>query len=98
MESKHTPGPWCISRDGTPDYAPQYTVYDEEPGDRVATAFVSEANAALIAAAPELLEALEEAHNALELFASDESQSGQIAVFAVMKARAAIAKASGSES
>ena len=43
----------------------------------------------------ELLEALKEAHNALELFASDESPSGQIAVAAVMQARAAIAKATG---
>lgn len=49
----------------------------------------------LIAAAPELLEALKEAHNALELFASDESPSGQIAVAAVMQARDAIAKATG---
>ena len=55
------------------------------------------ANARLIAAAPELLEALKEAHNALELFASDESPSGQIAVAAVMEARAAIAKTTGSE-
>ena len=54
-----------------------------------------QADVHLIAAAPELLEALKEAHNALELFASDESPSGQIAVAAVMQARAAIAKATG---
>ena len=54
-----------------------------------------QADVHLIAAAPELLEALKEAHNALELFASDESPSGQIAVAAVMQACAAIAKATG---
>ena len=44
-----------------------------------------------------LLEALKEAHNALELFVFDKSQSGQIAVAAVMEARAAIAKATGEQ-
>ena len=56
---------------------------------------VSLANLNLMLAAPELLEALKESHNALELFASDDSPCGQIAVAAVMEARSAIAKATG---
>lgn len=55
--ANHTPGRWDARRDATPDYAPQYTVYSEESGIRVATAF--DGNAALIAAAPDMLEALE---------------------------------------
>jgi hypothetical protein len=59
MSTNHTTGPWDISRSATPDYAPQFEVYSEVSDDRVAIAFTSEANARLIAAAPELLEALE---------------------------------------
>ena len=59
--TKHTPGPWAISRHATPEYAPQCGVYSEadDAGRDLAIAKGSnaEANAALIAAAPELLEA-----------------------------------------
>jgi hypothetical protein len=55
MESTHTPGPIGISKDGTPDYAPQFTLYGED-GKRTATVF-SRADADLYAAAPELLAA-----------------------------------------
>jgi hypothetical protein len=71
--SKHTPGPWAFSRcdqfgdmrfyvaqqDGapyTPDYSDVATLVAETvSGERVA---IQEANARLIAAAPDLLEAL----------------------------------------
>lgn len=65
-ESKHTPGPWEVSKDATPDYAPQCTVYDES-GERVATAFQCEANAALIAAAPDLVLAANNAATAIRM-------------------------------
>lgn len=58
-ETQHTPGPWCISRDAVPEGHVQITVYAERDGERVATVFRTEANAPLIAAAPDLLEALE---------------------------------------
>ena len=48
----HTPGPWETSRDAVPSHHTQITVYAESSGERVATAFQSEANARLIAAAP----------------------------------------------
>ena len=56
----HTPGPWETSRDAVPDGHTQITVYAEGSGERVATVFQTEANARLIAAAPELFEALED--------------------------------------
>lgn len=72
--SKHTPGPWSVSKDGD-DYNITYntdgnwlaTVYDDD--DPVAGR--PESDASLIAAAPELLEALRRAErfitNGLEL-------------------------------
>ena len=92
--SKHTPGPWVVESlvDGFDIHAP-------EPGCFVATtsdpemiwgAVTRKGDAHLIAAAPELLEALE------ELLACTEGQ----AIYNFMepqkkKARAAIAKAKG---
>lgn len=58
--AKHTPGPWSVSRDGTPEHHYQATVYEGTDGRRVATVFETEANARLIAQAPCLLMALEE--------------------------------------
>lgn len=59
----HTPGPWDVSKDAVPDWYTQMTVSAED-GERVATVFLSEANARLIAAAPDLLNTLRivEAH------------------------------------
>ena len=101
MKTLHTPGPWFIER-RTHDNETTYYWVTASDGhgwsvDRYmsVSGCIDEHDARLIAAAPELLEALKEAHNALELFASDESPSGQIAVAAVMQARAAIAKATG---
>ena len=61
MNTKHTPGPWGISRDAVPKGHVQSTVYAEHSGQRVATVFESEANVHLVAAAPELLEACKKA-------------------------------------
>ena len=83
-KSKHTPGPWGVTRlQGV-----EYVTID---GGRVSVARVSalktgEANARLIAAAPELLAALE-----LALIAIDEDAAPKVAGMA----RAAIAKARG---
>lgn len=54
--SNPTPGPWYLRRDAVPDWHAQYTISDQS-GDRVATAFQSEATARLITAAPDLLAA-----------------------------------------
>jgi hypothetical protein len=60
MITQYTPGPWESSRDAVPEGYAQATVYEEATGVRVATAFESEANARLIAAAPDLLAACQE--------------------------------------
>lgn len=69
-EIKHTPGPWNAKHNG--QYweirGPEIGYFSEQIGDACASEFiggmkanpVSEANARLIAAAPELLERLEE--------------------------------------
>lgn len=58
--TKHTPGPWETSKDAVPPGHVQVTVY-ATTGLRVATAFESDANANLIAAAPDLLAELKHA-------------------------------------
>lgn len=95
--SKHTPGPWF---QGTGDYA--YCVYDKRvwlnpDGSRggdtpnlvvVVSPEDAIADARLIAAAPELLEALELLTAGIESSVSD-------TYIPLVKARAAIAKATG---
>ena len=55
---KHTPGPWSISKHATPEHSPQFGIYAESGSNRdhaIVTGENSNANAKLIAAAPELL-------------------------------------------
>lgn len=89
---KHTPGPWETSRLATPAYAPEYGVYAEGPNcDRDLARVIgdnSAADAALIKAAPDLLEAL----TLLEELLSAGQPPGTEDLFL---ARDAIAKASG---
>lgn len=68
MNSKHTAGPWAVSRDAVPEGHVQNTIYAEGSGERVATAFLVEENAHLIAAAPDLLAALEYFTDQVEQF------------------------------
>lgn len=95
--SKHTPGPWNMTADGGGFYVEGGDLLvawaqevdpcpsgaeDYFPGD------TTEANARLIAAAPELLEALELLTAGIENSVSD-------TYIPLVKARAAIAKATG---
>lgn len=58
--SAHTLGPWQTARHGTPDYAPQFGVYANAASDlAIVRGPNAEANARLIAAAPDLLAALQ---------------------------------------
>ena len=93
MTTKHTPGPWemrgpCASgRYSVIHNGPLFYVGDAgEPGD-------GEANARLAAAAPELLEALREIHNAIADGDGDYSPSGDW----FKQTAAIIAKATGQE-
>jgi hypothetical protein len=96
MEAKHTPGPWCIDPHQSPEQP--LTVFDG-PNCGTLIAIVSgdpdepenEANAKLIAAAPDLLAALERIA-AIKVTGYD----GDYGIQAI--ADAAIAKATGTQS
>ena len=104
MEAKHTPGPWVIA-DGGPIIADSQNMIavtldmfdsNEDLSTWIQTRVTRperEANARLIAAAPELLEALEELVTALDYAVTRRSRARRDA--AVKSARAAIAKARG---
>lgn len=90
---KHTPGPWIFDGAVGDDYLVSAQVCPEESASYIAPVgtvdgdwAASEANARLIAAAPELLEALKAALPALEYLDDEE---------ALKVARAVIAKAEG---
>jgi len=68
--SAHTPGPWVISRDKGEPVAVLPAGRDGEIC-QFATAYASEANARLIAAAPDLLEAVKALVNAYEVVVSN---------------------------
>lgn len=90
MNTKHTPGPWemNVGQDGAVVYHPDQGTIADIPMDLSAHPH----NARLIAAAPELLEALRELLNAPD---PDEVEDATPRFRAVMKAHAAIAKATG---
>jgi hypothetical protein len=96
----HTPGPWRIGKSGAGIAA----VYPKDARRHAPICFLgsgtiddtedfsnAEANAHLIAAAPDLLEASEQAERELARVADKEPQ----AVIALVAVRAAIAKANG---
>ena len=98
--SKHTPGNWVAKPIDSADWIDLVTDDPETCGDSAHSLpfascrhFNQEANARLIAAAPELLEALEYVVDAwIDGNGSEWNQSD-----AAAKARAAIAKATGEE-
>ncbi len=81
-------GPWEYSLVATPDYAPEWAVYDGA-GERVAIAFQSLANVALITSAPEMLTALQLADDTFA-FGSADPTAARKAIDAI---RSAIAMA-----
>ena len=85
METKHTPGPWKARADGAGWYiecAPErghsvaYIRAESEEEDPDTTDSEKEANAHLIAAAPELLAALQQIHLAMTMRPSGYSSGG----------------------
>lgn len=92
---KHTPGPWEVVVVGNGE-----VLIEREKGHALSLGFlVSKADARLIAAAPELLEALQEAVNELEFLYSvhetvDKKLQSQDALV-LKRLQAAIAKAMG---
>ena len=90
--TSHTPGPWNTQPDAVPPGHVQITVYADADGSRVATVFQEKANAHLIAAAPDLLAALE---YALEFLTANDDGEEDV-VNRIASAKAAIAKAKNS--
>ena len=82
MTSQHTPGPWWFAQ---VDYEGNCVA---GAGDHELTVALSRPDARLIAAAPDLLAALVEAQEALDVLADD-------AADLAMRLRAAIARAKG---
>lgn len=100
MERKHTPGPWTLGDPAhehtsgrawtVPVWANEAPSGDKIAGEAMATSRkTARANARLIAAAPDLLEALAQIVAECEAGTHDSGTSGMAA------ARAAIAKAGG---
>lgn len=90
---QHTPGPWIAKP--TASLGPQFVVYPEAAGPDIAIIYDhgnTEANACLIAAAPELLNALEIAVASLERLACTNSKVASIQG-TLSLANSAIAKA-----
>lgn len=93
--TQHTPGPWVMSRNHVPHLgfmigAPVSATLPAH-ADRHIGHVYGEANARLIAAAPEMLEALEHIEWAVTGFGDFESQYPE----AIAAVRAAITKATG---
>lgn len=88
MKTKHTPGPWAFREGAEPHH--QALVYSEESGHDVAVTYHDEGatNARLIAAAPELLDALQSITETLHQMKRDNTVSGMlyVAELAIQKA------------
>ena len=103
MQTTHTPGPWNFAKS---DIDGRYSIYGNGPlaycGDTGAVDGDGEANARLIAAAPDLLAALQTAENALRYSAQE--AAGRVRseivggwLYHADQCRAAIAKATGGQ-
>ena len=96
-DGTHTPGPWEAQNTAGHDTHGQTAVYDGATGKDVAVVYDGEANARLIAASPDLLDALRE----IIKNAGYESGEAVVSEFLIQRryldtARAAIAAAEGS--
>ena len=96
MTHSHTPGPWEVSKHGTPESHPQYGIYAGSKNDHVIVkGDNATTDARLIAAAPELLEALKLVVSSLDYWFKryDDPEGAKSEM--MNRARAAIAKATG---
>ena len=102
----HTPGPWETKRAATPEAFPQFGVYAENGNGRDLAHVVSagttrhaetEANARLIAAAPEMLEALRAMVARAPFIDQSATAEGLANCEALAKARHAIRQSEGEQ-
>jgi hypothetical protein len=91
MDTKHTPGPWRVGKQWSVVADSEIGTHSDQQnreyygGALVCESVRTEANARLIAAAPELLEALKEAVCALEVCGKD-FRATEVARAAITKA------------
>ena len=94
-ETKHTPGPWCAWRPIGEEWAVTENKHDGVMPMRIANEIDREADARLIATAPELLAALKDCEEALHLATTPLPEDREEVFSAQRKARAAIKRAEG---
>ena len=92
--SNHTPGPWWYSKIG--NHYDDYSIYSQSEncgaGDNLANSVRGKANAILMAAAPEMITALQEIEE--QLFSHPDRDVGNSKVhYAWQKARSALSAA-----
>lgn len=108
MKMKHTPGPWRLIRNQFSEYCStefcEMAIMSGGDMNMIVAGVVSDcieehqSNARLIAAAPELLEALKRIHMRLEAYHDSEQEMPVDSLFVCLDAaRAAIHKATGEE-
>ena len=95
MQTQHTPSPWYWA-DNVPDFPPRYCIIVDADGFTIADPSpMGEANARLIAAAPMLLEALQDAEFLLRKAGQLSGAMQDSFNRSAADARAAIQKATG---
>ncbi len=96
--SEHTPGPWKIDQEWRYDHHPKWrnivSEFDDKNERLQVNGHMGEANARLICAAPELLEALKAVIDWLD---DGSILLSEVCAANVLQARAAIAKAEGKQ-
>ena len=92
---KHTPGPWVVDEIGPPHEYTRYVVRAEGRGQIMKT--IDEDDARLIAAAPEMLEALMLAHEELLNIARLQDWHSETFRGKIEKITTAIVKATGAK-
>ncbi len=96
--SEHTPGPWAISKHATPEHSPQFGIYSDEAANDhcIVKEANAEADARLIAAAPDLLAALKDTLS-LVVGQFHDGTNTTCVQRTIDSARTAIAKAGGAD-
>jgi hypothetical protein len=99
MKTKHTPGPWrsvvASAHEFNPDTLRRDIIGKCEFGDAYVAGDISEIDARLISAAPDLLSALQQAYNAIAWDIPGGNLSDEEEEALLDTIRAAIAKAEG---
>lgn len=106
MEAKHTPGPWRLSETASDSVVCDVNSGHDHPdviayygGHLIAESIHNDANRALIAAAPDLLQALIEiTDDYADRFDLDDKGTNTGIKSAIKRSREAISKATGAES